>query len=152
MGTLTEHNARASVRPERRRNQVLVTQNSEYHCHDGVCVGVRDRRTQDFVLDHPALGKRMAGGMHASTEGGIDAANPAESMLAGEPICFSSYDGDLEHDIITSPLLAVERPPKDLRGIMTRCGGRRSPPRSDPETVLVSFLRAAPHGTALGGF
>jgi hypothetical protein len=58
MGSLTEHNARAYVGPERRRNQVLVTRNSEYHCRDGACIGVRDRRTRDFVLDHPALVQR----------------------------------------------------------------------------------------------
>jgi hypothetical protein len=115
MGTLTEHNARAYVGPERRRNQVLVTYNSEYHCHDGACVGVRDRRTRGFVLDHPALGKRMAGGMRFSSEGGIEA-TPPESIFAGEQLCFSSCDGDLEHDVITSPLLAVERPSKDLAG------------------------------------
>jgi hypothetical protein len=114
MGSLTEHNARAYVGPERRRNQVLVTRNSEYHCRDGACVGVRDRRTRDFVLGHPALGKRMAGVMRFSREGGIAEASPPESIFAGEQICFSSCDGDLEHDIITSPLLAVEWPSKDL--------------------------------------
>jgi hypothetical protein len=114
MGSLTEDNARAYVGPERRRNQVLVTHNSEYHCRDGVCVGVCDRHTRDFVLDHPALGKRMAGGMRFSSEGGIEEATPPESIFAGEQLCFSSCDGDLEHDIITSPLLAVERPSKDL--------------------------------------
>jgi hypothetical protein len=116
MGSLTEHNARAYVGPERRRNQVLVTRNSEYHCRDGACVGVRDRRTRDFVPDHPALGKRMAGGMRFSRDGGIEEATPPESIFAGEQLCFSSCDGDLEHDIITSPLLAVERPSKDPAG------------------------------------
>jgi hypothetical protein len=113
MGSLTEHDARAYLGPERRRNQVLITKNSEYHCRDGACVCVRDRRTRDFVLDHPALGKRMTGGICLSSEGGIEATSP-ESIFAGERLCFSSCDGDLEHDIITSPLLAVERPSKDL--------------------------------------
>ena len=116
MGTLTEHDARAYVGPERRRNQVLVTRNSEYHCRDGACVGVRDRRTRDFVLGHPALGKRMAGGMRFSMEAGIAQASPPETIFAGEQICFSSCDGDLEHDVITSPLVAVERPSQDLTG------------------------------------
>jgi hypothetical protein len=113
MGSLTEHDARAYVGPERRRNRVLVTKNSEYHCRDGVCVGVRDRRTRDFVPEHPALGKRMTGGMRFSSEGGFEATSP-ESIFAGERLFFSSCDGDLERDIITSPLLAVERPSKDL--------------------------------------
>jgi hypothetical protein len=58
----------------------------------------------------------MAGGMRFSSEGGIEEATPPESIFAGEQLCFSSCDGDLEHDIITSPLLAVERPSKDLAG------------------------------------
>jgi hypothetical protein len=109
MGSFTEHNARAYDGPERRRDQVLVTHNSEYHCRDGACVGVRDRRTRDFVLHHPALGKWMAGGMRFSGRG-IEEASPPESIFVGEQLCFSSCDGDLEHDVITSPLVAVERP------------------------------------------
>jgi hypothetical protein len=114
MDSLTQHNARAYVGPERRRHQVLVTRNSEYHCRDGACVGVRDRRTRNFLPDHPALGKRMAGAMRFSREAGIAEASPPESIFAGEQICFSSCDGDLEHDVITSPLVAVERPSTDL--------------------------------------
>jgi hypothetical protein len=113
MSNLTEHSARAYAGPERRRNQVLITHNSEYHCRNGTCVGVRDRRTREFVLEHPALGKRMTGGMLFSNEG-IEEATSPESIFAGERLCFSSCDGDLEHDIVTSPLVAVERPSKDL--------------------------------------
>jgi hypothetical protein len=110
MGSLTEHNARASAGPERRRDQVLVTQNSEYHCRNGACIGVRDRRTGDFVPDHPALGKWMAGGMWCSIGGGIESATPPGAIFIGEQICFSSCDGHLEHDVITSPLLSIEQP------------------------------------------
>ena len=49
--------------PERRRHRVLVTANSEYHCRDDICVAVRDRRTDRFVGDHPALGKHISGGL-----------------------------------------------------------------------------------------
>jgi hypothetical protein len=113
MSNLTEHNTRAYPGPERRRNRVLITQNSEYLCRDGLCVGVRDRLTRHFALDHPALGKRMTGGMRFSSRG-IEEATSPESVFAGERLCFSSCDGHLEHDIVTSPLLAVERPSRDL--------------------------------------
>jgi len=113
MDNLTEHNARAYEGPERRRNQVLVTQNSEYYCRDGACVGVRDRRTRHFAPDHPAIGKRMTGGMRFSSKG-IEESTPPESIFAGERLCFSSCDGHLEHDIITSELVAVERPSRDV--------------------------------------
>jgi hypothetical protein len=86
---------------------------SEYYCCDGACVGVRDRLTGDFVPDHPALGKRMTGGMRFLSKG-IEEATSPESIFAGERLCFSSCDGHLEHDIITSALVAVERPPRDL--------------------------------------
>lgn len=111
MDSLMEHDARAYAGPERRRNRVLVTQNSEYYCCDGACLGVRDRRTGDFVPDHAALGKRMTGGMRFSN---IEGATSPEAIFAGERLCFSSCDGHLENDVITSPLVAVVRPSRDL--------------------------------------
>jgi hypothetical protein len=115
MSNLTGHDGRAYGGPERRRNRVLVTRNSEYYCRDGRCVGVRDRGTGEFVRTHPALGKRMTGGMLLSSQGGMEVTSP-ESVFAGERLCFSSCDGDLKRDIITSPLIAVERPARDLAG------------------------------------
>ena len=113
MSNLTGHDARAYLGPERRRNRVLVTRNSEYHCRDGTCVRVRDRGTGEFVREHPALGKRMTGGMLFSSQLGVQVTAP-ESIFAGERLCFSSCDGDLKHDVITSPLIAIGRPSREL--------------------------------------
>lgn len=97
---------------ERRRNCVLVTHNSEYHCHGRSCVAVRDRRTGEFVFEHPAIGKLITGGMRRSSDG-VEV-SPPEGLLDGERLCFSACDGHLERDVITSPLVAIERPPKNL--------------------------------------
>jgi hypothetical protein len=99
---------------ERRHHQVFVTHNSEYHCRDGVCVAVRDRHSGAFLPTHGAIGKRIAGSFEVTEEGGIGAVEPPGSERPGHKLCLSSHDGDLEHDILTSELLAIERPPKDV--------------------------------------
>lgn len=98
--------------PERRRHRVLVTLNSEYHCRDGVCVAVRDRRTGSFVTEHPALGKHISGGLRFNDKGGIESATTASDLHPGEQVCFTAGDGD--RTLITSPLSTIERPPKDV--------------------------------------
>jgi hypothetical protein len=112
MDSSTMRTTRAYPGPERRRNRVLVTYNSEYDCRGGSCVAVRDRRTGQLVLDHPAIGKRITGGMHYTSEG-VEV-SPPEGLLDGERLCFSACDGHLERDVITSPLVAIERLPKDM--------------------------------------
>jgi hypothetical protein len=110
MSTLAEHtNYRG---PERRRHRVFVTRNTEYHCRDGVCVAVRDRRTRQFVHAHAALGKRISGGLRFNQNGGIESASTSADLQPGEQICFSSADND--RSVITSPLSAIERPPKEI--------------------------------------
>ena len=91
-----------------------MTRNSEYHCRDGTCLAVRDRNTGHFVADHPAIGKRVTGGMLFAPKGGITEVSPPGELLKGERLCFSSCDGHLEHDVVTSPLSALERPTKDV--------------------------------------
>ena len=98
--------------PERRRHRVFVTRNSEYHCRDGVCVAVRDRSTRRFVAEHPALGKRVTGGLRFKHDGGIESMTTSADVKPGEQVCFTA-EGD-ERTLITSPLKAIERPPKDV--------------------------------------
>jgi hypothetical protein len=114
MVSSTSRNAQAYAGPERRRNRVLVTSNSEYHCRDGSCVAVRDRKTGKFLRGHHAIGKRMTGGMRIDPGGGIAEVSRPEALVEGEQLCFSSCDGDLAHDLITSPLRAIERPSRDV--------------------------------------
>ena len=98
--------------PERRHHRVLVTLNSEYHCRDCVCVAVRDRRTLQFVAEHPALGKHISGALRLNPNGGIESATIGTDPNPGEQICFAADDE--ERTVITSPLSAVERPPRDI--------------------------------------
>jgi hypothetical protein len=93
---------------ERRRHRVYVTRNTEYHFRDGFCVAVRDRRTGDFLQSHLALRRRVHGGIRFYLNGGIQP-NPCEPQ-PGEALYFESGGRDL----VTSPLIAVERPSRDV--------------------------------------
>jgi hypothetical protein len=98
--------------PERRRHRVLVTRNSEYHCRDGVCVAVRDRRTNQFLTHHAAVGRHISGGLRFNQNGGIESATMGSDPRLGDQICFAADEE--ERTLITSPLSAIERPPKDI--------------------------------------
>lgn len=111
MSTMAEHSSYRG--PERRRHRVLVTLNSEYHCRDGVCVAVRNRRTGRFQAQHPALGRHVSGALRFNQNGGIESATSGDDLEPGEQVCFAG-DRDEERTLITSPLSAIERPPKDI--------------------------------------
>lgn len=89
------------MRLDRRLNRTLVTRNTEYHIHLKECVGVRDRRTGQWLSDHPALRTFLLGGMDRKQRL-FTATRP------GVRLVFT----DGRRDILTSPLLHVERPPK----------------------------------------
>jgi hypothetical protein len=95
--------------PERRRRRVYVTQNSEYHCKDGICIAVRDARTGDFVPTHAVLGKRMTGAFVLTGGGGIASVSPPENAIPGQRAHFSA-DADDRRDVVTSSLRSIERP------------------------------------------
>ena len=99
--------------PERRRYHVLVTQNSEYHCKDKTCIAVLDRKTGKFQPRHPALGRRMSGGIRFTQDGSIGSfTKPGEWPHPGQRVLFS--EGNVETELQTSPLRKVARPPKDM--------------------------------------
>jgi len=107
--TTAATNGRATFSgPERRRHRVYVTRNTEYHFRDGFCVAVRDRRTGDFLMSHLALRRRVHGGIRFYANGAI-VPNAGEPQ-PGEALYFESGGRDL----VTSPLEAVERPPRDV--------------------------------------
>ncbi|HSC89506.1 MAG TPA: hypothetical protein VLC09_19625 [Polyangiaceae bacterium] len=93
---------------ERRRNQMFVTRNTEYHLRDGVCVAVRDRRTDCWLEGHLALGRSLSGGVRVLPNG-TAIPIPAAPQV-GEALYFSAEGREL----ITSVLCSVERPAKDL--------------------------------------
>lgn len=99
--------------PDRRHNRVFVTRNTEYHCRDDVCVAVRDLRTGQFKKEHPALGRHMSGGIHFVKDGSIESfTKPGDRPAVGDSLLFS--EGKLETELITSPLSAIRRPPKEI--------------------------------------
>jgi len=55
--------------PERRRNRVFVTKNTEYHFRGDRCVAVRDRRSSKWLPSHLAIGRRLSGGVHFHKNG-----------------------------------------------------------------------------------
>lgn len=96
---------------ERRIHKVYVTRNTEYHVRKGVCVAVRDRNSGGFHSAHIALSLQLQGAVRIYSNGGvIPQANDPEP---GDAIYFSYVrpDGE-ERQIVTSRLLAVERPAK----------------------------------------
>jgi len=104
--------------PERRRHRVFVTRNTEYHFRDGFCIAVRDRRTGDFLEGHLALHRRVNGGLRFFANGGI---SPNSGVpLPGESLYFAGEGADpngeaaRSRELVTSPLEAVERPPREL--------------------------------------
>jgi hypothetical protein len=94
--------------PERRIHQVFVTHNSEYHVREQVCVGVRDRRTGEWLSTHFAVRRPIVGSIRVSQSGAINAA-PTLPRL-GESLYFE----ELGHDLVTGSVIAVVRPEPDV--------------------------------------
>jgi hypothetical protein len=99
--------------PERRRHRVFVTRNSEYHCRDNICVAVRSLRSGEFHEDHPAIGRRMVGGIGVSADGILESfSRKGESPSPGESLFFS--DDSVRYPLRTSPLCAIQRPSRAI--------------------------------------
>jgi len=87
---------------------MFVTRNTEYHLSDGVCVAVRDRRTEMWLDGHLALGRSLSGGVKVLSNGETIPVQDAPSV--GEALYFSAEGREL----ITSVLCSVERPPRHV--------------------------------------
>ena len=93
---------------DRRIHKVFVTRNTEYHVRRRTCVGVRDLRSGRWLAGHLALASDMSGGLRFNREGGI---SPNAGVPAvGESIFFLASGRDL----VTSPVVRVERPGRDI--------------------------------------
>lgn len=92
---------------ERRRFFTYVTRNTEYHFHDGVCVGVRDRRTGQFLTAHVAIGMKLVGGVNLSPNG--IRLPKSEKPEVGDALCMTKSI-ESSHQIVTSRVEAIERP------------------------------------------
>jgi hypothetical protein len=94
--------------PERRKNRVFVTKNTEYHFRGDRCVAVRDRRSNQWLPSHLAIGRRLSGGVHFHKNG---AAVPVcDRPSVGEALYFAD-DG---RELITSAVCGLERPARDV--------------------------------------
>ncbi len=85
---------------ERRRHVSYRTRNTEYHCRDGECVGVRDLRTNQWRRWHPALRGKLMGILHTDSK-------TYQRPLPGFKLVFTG-----KQTVMTSKLDAIDRPPK----------------------------------------
>jgi hypothetical protein len=93
---------------ERRRHRVYVTRNTEYHFRDGVCVGVRDRRSEEWLPGHLALRRQLFGSIRFLDNGGM-------LPTIGDPrLGDALFFGTGGRDIVTSALVSIERPAKSI--------------------------------------
>lgn len=94
--------------PERRKNRVFVTKNTEYHFTGDRCVAVRDRRSTQWLPSHLAIGRRLSGGVHFHRNG--TAVPVFDQPALGEALYFAD-DG---RELITSAVCGLERPTRDV--------------------------------------
>lgn len=92
---------------ERRIHTVYVTRNTEYHVRSGVCVAVKQRAEAAWLDEHPAVGRSLAGALRWLRDGVIPHSGRPEP---GDAIYFRRG----ERDLITSKVLAVERPAREV--------------------------------------
>ncbi len=93
--------------PERRRHQMFVTKNTEYHFREDLCVAVRDRRSGQWLPAHLAVSRRLSGGVHFQPNG--TAVPVCDNPGLGEALYFAD-DG---RELITSAVCGVERPERE---------------------------------------
>ena len=96
--------------PERRSRVTYVTRNTEYHFHRGVCVAVRDRTSNRWLLTHPVLNRTVSGSVRFNRH--LEAYPTLEAPKVGEGLFFGAQGPD----VVTSDLLAIERPEKTTIG------------------------------------
>ena len=90
----------------RRHYHVFMTRNTEYHCRNGVCVAVRDRKTGEWVTDHQALDLPVISGLHFDEQAGVQFRPPE----IGDPLVFYTNKA---RRLMTSPIESIARPDDD---------------------------------------
>lgn len=96
--------------------RVFLTRNSEYHVRGHVCIGVRDRRSGQWLKDHPALARPFSDSVVDAQSGRIS--SPRLPSL-GDPLEFDVNGTPLR----TSPVLDIEE-----RESFDAPGGRKQGP------------------------
>jgi hypothetical protein len=90
---------------ERRQHQVYVTQNTEYHVRGGQVVAVRRRSGGGWLATHAALSMRVMGVVRRNSW------LPREGVPGPGDRLYLAHN---RNDVVTSPVLEVARPPKDV--------------------------------------
>jgi hypothetical protein len=93
---------------ERRIHKVFVTRNTEYHVKQDVCVAVRDRRSGEWLRAHAASGNSVHGSLRFQPTGGV---TPYDGLPRIGDSLFFHAEG---RDLVTSAIVSVERPPRDV--------------------------------------
>src|SRR5258708_39893227 len=93
---------------ERGRNKLFVTRNSECFTHDGVWLRVRDRRRNEWIDGHQAIGHRLTAALHIPQS--ADESPVHAVPEPGDTLIFESGP----HKVLTSALERVSRPPREL--------------------------------------
>jgi hypothetical protein len=96
------------MKVERRIHKVFVTRNTEYHVRRDTCVAVRDRRSGEWLRAHLAKGHVVHGSLRFHPTGGIQPR--VDGPEIGDSLFFHA-DG---RDLVTSAVLSVERPPREV--------------------------------------
>jgi hypothetical protein len=91
--------------PERRKHHIFITRNTEYHVRSGEVIAVRPRGSEKWLPEHDALHMKVQGRVPREGRMPIPGTpQPGERLyLAGS-----------EDDVVTSTVVAIERPPKAL--------------------------------------
>lgn len=92
---------------ERRRHTLYVTKNTEYHVRDGVCIAVKSRVKGTWTLNHSTLNRAVTSAVRFSAGDPCPSLEPA---AIGDALFF----GDGGSDIVTSRLLEITRPAKQV--------------------------------------
>ena len=92
---------------ERRRRFVYLTRNTEYHTFDGTCVAVRNRNTGEWDPGHPALRRRIEGGVRTFSNGCV--LPTLDPPGIGDPMYFVLATGEEDQQLVTSRVEAIGR-------------------------------------------
>jgi hypothetical protein len=98
----------SSVQQERRLHRMFVTRNTEYHFRGDRCVAVRDRRAGKWQLAHVTLNRTVSGSIRFRNDG--EPFPTLKTPRVGDALFF----GRGGPDVVTSVLVAIERPQKQL--------------------------------------
>ena len=95
--------------PDRRRHKLYVTRNTEYHVRDGHVIAVRERGRRIWVPEHRAIGMLVIGRIR-----GDSMVPKHEDPEVGDRMYLADEGGRGPHNLVTSTVLAVERPAREV--------------------------------------